>query len=214
MEPEELGAQLRCPSGAEALDVARQMNEANRAVNHACIDLLRMAAEDRVLELGPGNGAFASDIVSAADDVRYTGLDWSAAMVAEAEKINAELVAAGRASFHQGSSDGMPFPAASFDKLLSVHNLYFWEYPMDHLAEVRRVIKPGGLFCIAFGDRSFMKDLPFVPFGFALYDSEEVQALLREAGLRVLDSQQHHETGRSNTGEIVEKVINIILCGG
>lgn len=212
MNPENLASQLRRPSGRDASDVGRRMNEANRAVNHECIALLQITQADRVLEIGPGNGAFASDIASSAEGVCYTGLDWSAEMVAEAGRLNEELIRQGRARFREGSADRLPFPSDSFDKVLTVHTLYFWEHPDRNLAEIHRVLKPGGLFCMAFGDRAFMKDLPFVPYGFTLYDVARAETILRETGFGILNVQQHTEIGRSNTGEEVEKLINIVLC--
>ncbi len=208
----DMAAQLRCPSGTEGPAVARRMNEANRAVNSRCIDLLGLVAGDRVLEIGPGNAAFAVDITGRAQGVSYTGLDWSAEMVAEAERNNAALVAAGKARFRQGSSDQLPFADASYSKVLTVHTLYFWDSPRDHLAEVQRVLKPGGLLCIAFGESDFMRELPFTQFGFTLYEAAGVEALLSQQGFEVLDVQRHIETGRSNTGEIVDKTVNIIIC--
>lgn len=211
MESQKLASQLRCPSGAEAADVAQRMNEANRVLNHKCIDLLQLKAADSLLEIGPGNGAFVTDIINVADDISYTGLDWSLEMVAEAERFNEPLVAQKRAKFLQGSSEQPIFAASSFDKVLSVHTLYFWEKCTEHFAEIRRVLKPGGLFCIAFGDRSFMKDLPFTPYGFNLYDAAEVSILLRASGFQIVETYQHKESGLSNTGELVDKVINIII---
>ncbi len=49
----------------------------------------------------------------------------------------------------------LPWPDASFD---AVHNTAAIEYlvrPAEVLAEVRRVLKPGGHFCVAFSDRWF-----------------------------------------------------------
>ncbi|GLX80526.1 methyltransferase [Thalassotalea insulae] len=211
MESHILASQLRCPNGAEASEVAQRMNEANRALNHKCIELLQLRASDSLLEIGPGNGAFVADIIDMANNISYMGLDWSAEMVAEAKRLNKRLVEQGRAQFQQGSSEQLPFEASSFNKVLAVHTLYFWENPGDHLAEVRRVMKPSSLFCIAFGDRSFMKELPFVPYGFNLYDEAEACTLLRSSGFQIIDTYQHEESGRSNTGDQVNKVINIII---
>lgn len=212
MDDRELAAQLRCPNGADAAEVASSMEKANRALNQKCINLLQLAAADRVLEIGPANGAFAAEIVAAADSIAYTGLDWSADMVAEAERNNARAISSGTVRFLQGSSDNLPFADAAFDKILTVHTLYFWENPTRHLAEIRRTLKPRGRFCIAFGDREFMQHLPFVPFGFRLYGDTSGQELLGESGFEVQEFQQHRETGVSNTGEVVEKLINIALC--
>jgi len=53
------------------------MNEANRAAYAGFIRQRDLAPGARVLELGPGNAAYASDIVALAPAVRYTGLDIS-----------------------------------------------------------------------------------------------------------------------------------------
>lgn len=127
--------------------------------------------------------------------------------------LNAHLVKTGRAYFHQGSSDRLPFQAKRFDKVLAVHTLYFWEKPADHLAEICRVMKPSSRFCMAFGDRSFMKDLPFAPYGFRLYDEAEAIALLRCSGFQILEKCQYQEKGLSNTGDPVDKFIHIVVCG-
>ena len=213
MEPQEVASQLRCPSGVEATEVAKRMNESNYLLNQKCIDFLQLRVSDSVLEIGPGNGAFVSDIINVAEDIFYTGLDWSAEMVEEAKRINENLVNLGRAQFQQGNSQQLPFESGTFDKVLTAHTLYFWENPSEHLSEIRRVMKSSGLFCIAFGNRDFMKDLPFVSYGFDLYDESKAIELLRSSGFRVIETYQHHERGRSNAGDIVDKVIDVIVCG-
>ncbi len=212
MEPQKVASQLRCPSGAEAPEVAQRMNESNYSLNQKCIGLLQLRASDSVLEIGPGNGAFVGDIINVAEDITYMGLDWSAEMVAEARRINEHLVNLGCAQFQQGNSQQLPFESGIFDKVFTAHTLYFWENPSEHLVEIRRVMKPTGLFCIAFGNRAFMKDLPFVSYGFELYDESKAVALLSSSGFRIIETYQHHERGRSNAGVIVDKVIDIIVC--
>lgn len=211
MEPQNLAAQLRCPSGDDAAEVALKMNDANRAVNQRCIELLQIESKDRVLEIGPGNGVFVRDIIRQAQDVSYAGLDWSAEMVAEAERLNWALVASGHARFAQGSSDQLPFDAEAFDKVLAVHTIYFWAHPEQHLAEICRVVRPGGMFCMAFGDRAFMQELPFAPYGFTLYDDTQAGLLLQASGFDVIATHAHHETGLSNTGAVVEKVVHLVV---
>lgn len=167
---------------------------------------------ESLLEIGPGNGVFAADIIKRADNLSYTGVDWSADMVAEAKRMNEDIVTSGQATFQQGNSSQLNFDNNVFDKVLTVHTLYFWDKPLEHLVEIRRVLKPQGLFCLAFGDSSFMKDLPFVPYGFELYDRELACNLLQDAGFRLLNAEYYAEQGVSNTGEVVDKIINIIIC--
>lgn len=212
MDSRTLASQLRHPSGEHASEVALNMNSANGELNLKCINFLNLQNSESLLEIGPGNGAFAKDIVKRADNLSYTGVDWSSDMVAEAKCINEDIVTLGQATFQQGNSSQLNFDSNIFDKVLTVHTLYFWDKPLEHLVEIRRVMKPQGLFCLAFGDSSFMKGLPFVPYGFELYDKELACSLLQEAGFRLLNAEYYVEQGLSNTGEVVDKIINIIIC--
>jgi cyclopropane fatty-acyl-phospholipid synthase-like methyltransferase len=68
---------------------------------------LGVEAGHRVLEIGFGNGRAAPQVIAQAVDVRYSGIDISPTMVAEASAFNAVLVAAGKASFHLGLAERM-----------------------------------------------------------------------------------------------------------
>lgn len=212
MEPEMIAAQLRCPHGPESMEVAGRMNTANGSVNYLCIEYLQIRPNQRILEIGPGNGAFISEIVNRADDVFYTGLDWSEDMVKQAREINATWVEKGIVRLEQGSSDSIPFAEKAFDRILTVHTCYFWENPGDHFAEIRRVLKDDGRLCIAFGDRSFMQDLPFVSYGFKLYDRNMVMDLLAAAGFRCRYVYEHKERGLGNAGDNIKKTIHLIVA--
>lgn len=208
----QMASQLRRPSGDIAPAVAERMNSSNGAVNRKCIDLLELQAGQRVLEIGPGNAAFACEIVGANRDIYYHGLDWSAEMVREAQRLNVEGVRRGTMCFQQGDAAALPFPDSSFDRVLTVHTLYFWEQPREPLREIRRVLKPGGSLCLAFGERDFMETLPFTSYGFTLYHARDVSPLLKDAGFQQVTMHYHWETGPSNAGEQVDKTINIALA--
>ena len=212
MEYEVLADQLRCPSGTDALDVAEEMNLSNGLTNQRCFDKLRMEDHDHFLEIGPGNGVFVQDLLKKARNISYIGLDWSADMVAAASKHNAQLMTESQVAFLQGNASILPFDTNAFDKVMTVHTLYFWENPAAQLAEIRRVLKPNGRFCLAFGDREFMQRLPFTSYGFTLYDRPNVEALLQSAGLQILDAELHQEWTKSIFDEVIEKKIHILIC--
>ncbi|MEM9770036.1 MAG: class I SAM-dependent methyltransferase [Cyanobacteria bacterium P01_D01_bin.73] len=207
-----VAAQLRKPSGLEAYKVADKLNKVNGETNLAAIAAMGINANDRVLEIGPGNGKFAESIISSASDVTYAGLDWSQEMVDAASQLNAPLIQAGKATFSVGTSAEIPFADKEFTKAISVHTIYFWEEPRSHLHEIKRVLKTGGQLCLCFGDESFMKSLPFVQFGFQLYDKKKAESCLAESGFKIAKALTYTEIGRSNSGGFVEKLINILVC--
>ncbi|WP_444898862.1 class I SAM-dependent methyltransferase [Microbulbifer sp. VAAC004] len=211
-DPQLVAEQLRKPSGALASDTALQMNKANKATNLAALELLRVVDHDHILEIGPGNGKFAVDVLRKGSSIRYTGIDWSSEMVASAKTLNSKHIESGQMDFKVGTSERLPFADSQFEKVITVHTIYFWESIKTHLSEIRRVLVPEGKFCLAFGDKSFMQNLSFTSFGFQLFDESDIRTQLIEAGFRVLCCERHIEYGESNIGDRVEKLINIVLC--
>src|SRR5215471_15919856 len=110
----EQARQLRNPEGDTGLAVAAWLNETNRRGNARAVELLHLEPGHHVLEIGFGNGRAAADVVAQTAGVRYAGIDISPTMVDEATRFNAALVAAGRASFHLGSAESLPFADSTF----------------------------------------------------------------------------------------------------
>lgn len=81
-----------------------------------------------------------------------TGLDRSPTIVRSALRRNRVDVQTGRAEVVQGDLGTFPFPDAQFDRVFSIHTLYFWEDVPAVLAEIDRVLAPGGSFVITYCD--------------------------------------------------------------
>ena len=158
------------------------MYESNSKSSLGEVAKLALKTGSHVLEIGFGNGRMAPHVVGQAEGVLYAGLDHSPTMVAEAERFNAALVAEGRASFHLGSAEHMPFPDSRFDCVFSVGVAHFWPAPDLALSEIRRVLRPGGRSLIG-----CLHPLTAPPFarpenGFYLRNPDEWNALHGAAG--------------------------------
>jgi len=211
LSPDDLAAQLRHPHGEHALAVAESMNHSNGELNRAAIALLSVTPGEQVLEIGPGNAAFAQDLLRTPRS-RYVGVDVSAAMV---DAGNALLAAHGlqdRADVRLGDAHALPLDSACIDAALAVNTLYFWDELKFPFAELTRVLRPGGRLCLAFGDAAFMRTLPFTGYAFHLHELAEVEQALRSAGLTVQAWRTHRETGCSNDGREVNKHFHLLLA--
>ncbi|MBC7893674.1 MAG: class I SAM-dependent methyltransferase [Sphingobacteriaceae bacterium] len=195
-----IAQQLRQPSGEPGRDVGEKMNVGNEHVNRAAIAALRVTPQDRILEVGMGNGAFVSLILSVDPSVRYVGCDFSETMVEEAIRRNESTVASGQAQVFVAPAEALPFADGSFDKAFTVNTVYFWETPALVLAEFRRVLKPGGHLFIAGRPRRVMEALPFVRYGFTLYSAQELSGLLRENGFSVTEILEKPEPNQTFGG--------------
>lgn len=205
-----LAAQLRQPHGDAALAVADSMNRSNGALNLAAIGLLAVGAGERILEVGPGNAAFAPLMLQAAGS-RYLGIELSTAMV---EAGNQRLASAGlaeRAAMRHGDAHALPVADATMDAALAVNTLYFWPDLAPVLDELARVLHRGGRLCLAFGDAAFMRSLPFAA-DFQLHELDAVELALRVSGFRVSAWRSHRESAAGNDGQTREKHFHLLLA--
>jgi SAM-dependent methyltransferase len=182
LTPAERARQLANPEGAVGLAVAEWLNETNKQANARSIVQLGVEAGNHVLEIGFGNGHTVPDVIAQAADVRYSGVDISPTMVAEASAFNATLVAAGRASFHLASAERMPFADDSFDRAFSIGVIHFWTEPGAPLAELRRVMRPGGSMLMGCLAPRGAPDFARPEYGFHLRDAASWDALCCAAG--------------------------------
>jgi SAM-dependent methyltransferase len=99
----------------------------------------------RVLEVGSGPGHLS--IYLARDHgVNVTGLDLDPAMI-ERARSNAEADASTNEpgpAFVLGDVAALPFDDASFDLVVSTLSMHHWSRPAAGLAEIARVLRPGG----------------------------------------------------------------------
>lgn len=98
-----------------------------------------------VLEVGCGRGGGAAYIARYRDPSSTTGLDFSERAVAlcTRDRRGPGL------SFISGDAQSMPFPEASFDVVVNVESSHCYNSVSAFLAEVARVLRPGGTFRFA-----------------------------------------------------------------
>jgi len=85
----------------------------------------------------------------------------------------------------QGDVASLPYPDESFDKVFSIHSIYFWTKPVDCLQELRRVLKPGGLLAITIQPKDKWNELQKRESSLrTLYFSTDLTPLFSEAGFR------------------------------
>lgn len=199
--PEEQAAQLRKPNGSGADEIFEYMNRGNQVLYPAMLRHLDIPKNGNVLELGQGNGMLVADILQSAPGVTYAGIDFSESSCKAAAEKNKSWVEKGMARFEHGEIQKMPFANHQFDVVLGTNIFYFWENPAAELAEISRVIKPGGRLVFGYRSKSKLGQLPFTQFGFTLYDPSALQNMMEILGWEHMQTQTFQEPSR-NWGEI------------
>jgi SAM-dependent methyltransferase len=131
--------------------IARAATFPGESVARTAIELLELAPADAVLELGCGSGRALAAVTARLRRGFAAGIDPSELMVRHARVRNRRSIAQGRALVAQGASDDLGrFADGRFDKVFGTHVVYFWMDPARDLAEIRRVLRPGGALVLGF----------------------------------------------------------------
>jgi SAM-dependent methyltransferase len=122
-----------------------QAYEKNAAFVHGMasgvIELLAAQPGERILDLGCGDGQLTLKI--AATGAHVVGVDASAEMIAAARQRGIEA--------EKGTAEALPYPDGSFDAVFSNAALHWVRGQDAMMAEVRRVLRPGGRFVAEMG---------------------------------------------------------------
>ena len=96
-----------------------------------------------ILDVGCGTGRFLRAASILWPQAQLLGVDPAEQMVLEAARLNPQ------ANFKVGFAESLPFPDESADIIVSSLSFHHWEDHQKGIHEIARVLRPGGLFCLA-----------------------------------------------------------------
>ena len=103
---------------------------------------------DRVLDVGCGTGSLTFTVPELANVSAVTGIDLTTGFISFATSRNSDR----RISFQQGDARSLPFGDNTFDRAYSMLVLQFIPDASRAVAEMRRVVRPGGTVTAAVWD--------------------------------------------------------------
>lgn len=177
----------------------RGMGRWSRIAGEIFLDWIAPAPGQRWLDVGCGSGAFTELVMQRCAPAEAQGVDPSEAQLAFARQRDG----ARAASFQTGDAMALPFPDDRFDAAAMALVIFFVPDPPKGVAEMVRVVRPGGLVAAYAWDMD-SNGFPFAPIQSALRQSgftpprppsidasrmEAMQALWQSAGLTGVETR-------------------------
>src|SRR3974390_1580020 len=113
------------------------------------IEFVGVEDGEKVLDVGCGTGSLTFALARAADLDEIAAIDYSPVFVEEAIRRNTDP----RIKVRQADACALPFEGATFDRALALLVLHFVPEAGKAVAEMRRVVRSGGVIAAAVWDR-------------------------------------------------------------
>lgn len=169
------------PSGPLGWVTTRTIMEAP-AMYRRLGEVLQPTPDDEVLDVACGSGAFLAQ--EAQGVRRVAGVDLSEIQIELARRKLAPRIAAGTADIVWGDAATMPWPDGSFTAVTCMAAFEVFPDPGRVLAEMVRVLRPGGRVVLNIGERVEPETRTHRVLGTMWVWSEaDVRALVEQAGL-------------------------------
>lgn len=197
--------QCQKPSGWLGRLIVRNMNSRHSKVTDWGLSHVSIKQEDTILDVGCGGGRTISKLTALATRGKVYGADYSDLCVTMARKLNEDSINLGRVEICEGSVSALPFGSDAFDLVTAVETHFWWPDLPAGVAEIRRVLRPGGTLII----------IAEVYKGAATMTAKLVEKQGPRTGLKLLSPDEHRslltDAGYSDV-KIVEETSKGWIC--
>lgn len=177
--------QLAEPRGLLGRALAHIMDRTNAVPLAQTISVVKSLQPKDILEVGFGSGRGIVALLDACVSSRICGIDRSADMVARASARVSRMTAGREVQLKWGRADDLPWEADTFDCVMAVNVAYFFAGAGHEMAEIFRVLRPGGRLVAYVTRNDAMARWPFASSAtHRHFDESSLMLFLNQAMLR------------------------------
>ncbi len=173
------------PSGFGGTIVHFIMNKQNVQQYNAVQDNIHIQPTDIVLDVGFGNGYLIKKLLEQ-NPQKVCGIEISQDMLNKVSRKLKHLISEGKLGLCLADIKKLPYSDSFFDKICTVNTLYFWDDVERSFAEIKRTLKPNGIFINVFYSKEILDKMHHTQYEYSKYSVDEIIGMTEKSALKVI----------------------------
>lgn len=181
-----ISRQFSNPSGIGGTVSTLIMNTMNKTQYKSVFNNIDTCDSDNVLDIGFGNGYLIKNLANTKKGMFY-GIDISSDMLQKALSKSNDLIKSKRLDLAVGNVMKMAYEDNFFSFVYTVNTVYFWDDIAKGFTEIKRVLKPGGIFINVIYSKEYLDKIKYTEFDFNKYTPHNLNEITKENGFEIID---------------------------
>jgi len=174
------------PNGIGGILSTLFMNIFNQKQYKAVLDNINLKDNDNILDIGFGNGYLINKLFKKYIQIKIFGIEISNDMVNKVSKKYKKYIEKEQLKLNLEDIGKTSFENETFNKIYTINTIYFWNNLEKCFSEIKRILKPNGIFLNIIYTKEYLNKIIYTKFGFNKYTVEEIKNITENNGMEIL----------------------------
>lgn len=184
-----VSSQFKNPRGLGGVIISMIQNIINRAMYNNVAAMVSLKPNDRVLDIGYGNGYLLRKLYQK-QEVELYGIDISDDARKMAFKKNKKALKENQLHLSVGDCCNLPYEEGTFDAVTSINTIYFWRDTVKGLSEICRTLKKGKSFYNVVYTKEHLDTIKYTQIGYKKFEPGELEEYGELAGFEKIEIKE------------------------
>jgi cyclopropane fatty-acyl-phospholipid synthase-like methyltransferase len=181
-----VGKNFGNPNGLGGKISTKIMNIINQRQYNAVLENLNVKPNEKILDIGFGNGYLIKKLFKKGIPVNVYGIEISKDMLHKVTAINEQYISNKTLQLFLENINKTSFEENLFDKIYTVNTIYFWGELEKSFSEIKRIMKPDGIFINVIYTKEYLDKIVYTRYGFNKYTVDEIKNITEKNGMKIV----------------------------
>ena len=181
-----VGRNFGNPNGFGGKITTKIMNIINQKQYNAVLNNIHLKQDNIILDIGFGNGYLIKKLFEQNISIKIYGIEISNDMINKTTIKNKQNIENGKLKLSLENINKTSFGENTFDKIYTVNTIYFWNELDKSFSEIKRILKPDGMFINVIYTKEYLNKIIYTKYGFNKYGVEEIEKTTKDNGMKII----------------------------